>query len=167
MSLETGEVSAGSAALVLTALSDPNLAANKHALAYSLARETMQQVAGEAAVPPLLRLLREGHCPDCIDFAVGCLGQCGPKANAAIPDVIKLLESEPRASTALPDAATCRLGSRKDRPGRQGRVACADAPRRKIRSRRVGEGEIATAGATTERLRRNRVFGQRVCGCDL
>ena len=50
-----------------------------------VAWDAMHHVSGEAAVPPLLRLLRESHCPVCIDFSVECLGNKGPKAKAAVP----------------------------------------------------------------------------------
>ena len=61
-----------------------------------VAWDAMHHVSGEAAVPPLLRLLRESHCPVCIDFSVECLGNKGPKAKAAVPDLIQLLETKPK-----------------------------------------------------------------------
>jgi hypothetical protein len=67
----------------------------------SLAWDAMHRVSGEAAVAPLLRLLRDGHCPACIDFAVECLGIYGQKASAAIPDLIKLLENKPKTRDPL------------------------------------------------------------------
>jgi HEAT repeat protein len=62
----------------------------------ALAWDAMHRVSGEAAVAPLLLLLRDGHCPVCIDFAVECLGLYGRKATTAIPDLIKLLETKPK-----------------------------------------------------------------------
>jgi len=61
-----------------------------------VAWDAMHYVSGEAAVPPLLRLLREGHCPMCIDFSVECLGNKGPKAKAAVPDLIRILQTKPK-----------------------------------------------------------------------
>jgi hypothetical protein len=66
-----------------------------------LAWVAMRRVSGEAAVPPLLLMLKEAHCPTCIDFAVECLGEYGPKAGPAVPDLIKLLERQPKTRRPL------------------------------------------------------------------
>jgi hypothetical protein len=63
--------------------------------------DAMHHVSGEAALPPLLRLLRVSHCPVCIDFSVECLGNKGPKAKAAVPDLIRVLETKPTTRDPL------------------------------------------------------------------
>ncbi|MDB5350117.1 MAG: hypothetical protein JWN86_1364 [Planctomycetota bacterium] len=66
----------------------------------STAWQAMHSVSGRAAVPPLLKLLQEDK-PDGVDFALECLGNKGPEAAAAIPDMIKLLDSEPKTKSPL------------------------------------------------------------------
>jgi hypothetical protein len=62
--------------------------------------QAMHSVSGQAAVPPLLNLLREGK-PECNDFAVECLGNKGPDAKAAVPELIKLLEAAEKSEKRL------------------------------------------------------------------
>jgi hypothetical protein len=63
--------------------------------------DAMHWVPVDAAVPAVLALLREQHCPVCIDFAVECLAIDKWKPKAAIPDLIKLLESKPETRNPL------------------------------------------------------------------
>jgi hypothetical protein len=65
------------------------------------ARQAMHDVGGRAAVPALVRMLREGHCSTCMDFAVECLGIFGREAKPAVPDLIKLLENPPKTRNPL------------------------------------------------------------------
>ena len=60
----------------------------------------MRNVSVRAGVPPLLALLREGP-PGCLDAAVECLEWKGAGAKAAIPDLVKLLETEPKTKKPL------------------------------------------------------------------
>ena len=66
-----------------------------------LAWDAMHRVSSKRAIPPVLDLLREGHCPACTDFAVECLGIDGWEPEAAIPDLIKLLERKPKTMRPL------------------------------------------------------------------
>ncbi len=62
--------------------------------------QAMHEVSARAAVPPLLELLREGK-PGCVDFAVDCLGDKGPEAKTAVPNLIKLLDREDKPDRLL------------------------------------------------------------------
>jgi hypothetical protein len=62
--------------------------------------QALQLVSSKAAVPPLLDLLREGK-PECVDFAVECLGDKGPEAKAAVPDLMRILTLEPGMTRML------------------------------------------------------------------
>jgi hypothetical protein len=66
-----------------------------------LAWDAMRRVASERGVPLVVEVLRQGHCTACIDFAVECLAIPEWKPNAALPDLIKLLESKPRTRNPL------------------------------------------------------------------
>jgi hypothetical protein len=60
----------------------------------------MRDVSVKAGIPPLLTLLREG--PPCsLDAVVECLEWKGAAAKTAIPDLVKLLETEPRTRKPL------------------------------------------------------------------
>jgi HEAT repeat protein len=60
----------------------------------------MHLVSGKAAVPRLLELLREARS-EFVNFAIDCLGDKGPEAKAAVPDLIKILNSEVRPARLL------------------------------------------------------------------
>jgi hypothetical protein len=60
----------------------------------------MRDVSVKAGIPPLLTLLREG--PPCsLDAVVECLEWKGAASKAAIPDLVKLIETEPRTRKPL------------------------------------------------------------------
>jgi HEAT repeat protein len=60
----------------------------------------MRDVSVKAGIPSLLTLLREG--PPCsLDAVVECLEWKGAASKAAIPDLVKLLETEPRTRNPL------------------------------------------------------------------
>jgi HEAT repeats len=67
---------------------------------FSPAWQAMNSVSGQAVVSPLLELLREDK-PKSIDFAVECLGDKGHDSKAAVPDLLKLLDSEPKTENPL------------------------------------------------------------------
>ncbi|MDR3633005.1 MAG: hypothetical protein P4L84_04160 [Isosphaeraceae bacterium] len=58
--------------------------------------QAMHEVRREAAVAPLIQLLRENAGPTATDFAIGSLEIMGREAEPAIPDLIELLKREPR-----------------------------------------------------------------------
>jgi hypothetical protein len=62
--------------------------------------QAMHRVSAAAAVPPLRKLLAEGN-PAFTDFAVESLGNQGQGASPAVPDLIKLLETEPKTEKPL------------------------------------------------------------------
>lgn len=84
----------------------------RHGEKYTLAPwQAMHAVSAKAAVPPLLELLREGKL-DAINFAIECLADKGPEAAVAVPELIKVLNSEPHKSRLLSshDLAAIALG---------------------------------------------------------
>jgi hypothetical protein len=60
----------------------------------------MRHVSVRAGIPPLLALLHEGRS-DCLDAAVECLEWKGAGAQAAVPDLIKLLATDPKTKKPL------------------------------------------------------------------
>lgn len=60
----------------------------------------MREVSASAGIPPLLALLREGR-PNCLDAVIECLEWKGTSAKPAIPELTKLLESEPKTKKPL------------------------------------------------------------------
>ncbi len=80
--------------------------------------QAMHSVSGRAAVPPLLDLLREGK-PECVNFAMDCLGDKGTEAKVAIPDLIKILDSEPKMRGLLSTHQHAAIALGKIGPGAQ------------------------------------------------
>jgi len=77
------------------------------------ARDGMRLVAGEAAVPELIRLLEERCSVAAQEFAAECLGYHGSAAKPAVPSLIRLLRGEPRrrdGARSTPEMAAFALG---------------------------------------------------------
>jgi hypothetical protein len=60
----------------------------------------MRKVSVRAAIRPLMALLRKGP-PGCLDAVIECLEEKGVGAKAAVPDLVKLLETEPKTKKPL------------------------------------------------------------------
>jgi hypothetical protein len=60
----------------------------------------MRKVSAGAAVPPLVALLREGKT-NSLDAVISCLIEQGAAAKDAIPDLVKVLETEPKTRRPL------------------------------------------------------------------
>lgn len=74
--------------------------------------QAMHQVSAQAAVSPLIQLVRDDVSAVATDFAVESLGIMGPAAKLAVPELIKLLERKPKTDDLLstPELAALALG---------------------------------------------------------